>query len=110
MSEMSSEQYLHELGSSYELLQRCLGGAKHFASAYGHFTDVAKTVVADERSVGYLTSPANKREAHISVVEPFTLCLRRDHLLANWPLRQVRWFLAGNSRLATSDNDLFPDR
>ena len=96
-----------ELDDSHRVLTDRLGPTPHFAWPYGHFADAPAGITARARQAGYSTCAANERGAHTVRADPDRLCIRRDHVLARWPVRHVRWFLARNSMRSTAATNEF---
>jgi FkbM family methyltransferase len=108
LADLDSQGLADEIDASHELLQRRLGSARHFAWPYGHYADAFPGVVERVRAAGFDSCAANERGAHASAADPATLCVRRDHLLARWPQRHVRWFLTRNSKRLGAEPSTFP--
>lgn len=101
MSTLSSAEVDDELGRSHEVLVQRLGTADHFAWPYGHLDDAPADIVDRSRAAGFRSAAANVRGCHVRPLdagEP----IRRDHALANWPARQLGWFLDRNRRQVAS--------
>lgn len=91
------------------LIERC-GNVKHFAFPYGRFTNLTLQGFRDVFAVGYESCASAERGCHVpsDAVAKETLCLRRDHVVLDWPLAHVRYFLANNALKASPANNLFP--
>lgn len=91
------------------LIERC-GSDKHFAYPYGRFTDLTAQGFRDVFAVGYESCASAERGCHIAsgAVPNKALCLRRDHVVLDWPLGHVRYFLANNALKASAANNQFP--
>ncbi len=97
MSSLSSDEVDDELGRSHDLLVEHVGHADHFAWPYGHLADAPADIVARARAAGFRSAAANERGCHLTTLgadDP----VQRDHALANWPARQLAWFLDRNLR------------
>ncbi|MBK6371009.1 MAG: hypothetical protein IPF64_14610 [Flavobacteriales bacterium] len=59
---------------------------------------------------GFESCASAERGCHIGngAVPSNSLCLRRDHVVLDWPLGHVRYFLANNALNANAANNLFP--
>lgn len=97
------ESLIHdEIARGAEQLRSRLGGCEHFAWPRGrffHFTARAARTVFD---TGHISCASAERGSHPRVHQhlPELLCLRRDHIMTNWPLRHCRYFI-GQSSLPT---------
>lgn len=97
LSTLSSDEVDDELGRSHDLLVERIGTADHFAWPYGHLADAPADIVSRAKAAGFRSAAANERGCHTRPLvgnEP----VRRDHALANWPARQLAWFLDRNLR------------
>lgn len=101
LADLSGERVYEEIAGSRELLTRRLGTVRHFAWPYGGQSDVPPGVVEQALAAGYESCASAVRGAHATRVPAAELCLRRDHVMANWPVRHVRWFMARNAAVAT---------
>jgi peptidoglycan/xylan/chitin deacetylase (PgdA/CDA1 family) len=90
---LSREELERELRDSRAELERRLGRAPvHFAAPYGDRARFTPAVSAAARATGYETCLTAQRGRNLVSTDPFAL--RRDNVVASWPLRHVRYFLA----------------
>lgn len=108
MSWVNQATMQDEIHRGREELQAHLGRIDHFAWPRGrffHFTDAAARAVFE---AGHLSCASAERGAHSVPHQKVDsmLCLRRDHLMSDWPLRHSRYFLSKSSlRSSASDNN-----
>ena len=111
MSWVEEETMQEEIYRGAEEIRARLGHVKHFAWPRGrffHFTDKAARVVFE---TGHSSCASAERGAHTTPhhgSEEF-LCLRRDHIMTNWPLRHSRYFIARSSRRGGPDCNDWPE-
>jgi len=103
LSACSAEEIHHEIGGSYELFTRRLGRVQHFAWPYGtfrHFSADARDAVF---ASGYVSSASAVRGSHRPVGgrSLADVCIRRDHVSLEWPLRHVLCLLGRSARPLT---------
>ncbi len=98
---LSPDELDDELGTSRDVLLARLGTVDHLAWPYGHLDDAPADIVARARAAGYRSAAANVRGCHLTPIGADGPVLR-DHALANWPPRQLRWFLDRNLRRAAA--------
>lgn len=96
--------------SRRELMQR-VGPIRHFAWPRGqwrNFTPAAYDAVFD---AGFESCASAVRGCHVArATGPASkLCLRRDHVVANWPLDHVLYFLMRSSERASERDNRWPD-
>lgn len=111
LGEADRDETETEIRSSHEELEKRLGGVRHFAWPRGqwrHFTPFAREVVFD---AGFESCASAVRGSHVAKARgPVRdLCIRRDHVLANWPLEHVLVFLMLNSMRASERDNHWPD-
>jgi peptidoglycan/xylan/chitin deacetylase (PgdA/CDA1 family) len=111
MSWISKEQMTDEIGLGAQVLRERLGQVRHFAwprGRFSHFTEAAAQTVF---ATGHESCASAERGAHTQRVEgrPESLCLRRDHIMAEWPVRHSLYFLARSASLASSASNRWPD-
>ncbi len=110
MAKSSEEILIEECCKSYEILKEKCGDVKHFAFPYGrffYFNEIArKTVFAS----GFFSCASAERGCHVNPDKSISneeLCILRDHILLNWNLNHVLFFLARNSRQAQLGTTIF---
>ena len=100
LAQLSESEIREELESSRQALEQWLGAAEHFAWPYGRFHEFSPMGARIVQEVGYVSCASAERGCHVpgrrwNLAE---LCLRRESLVATWPLSHVRYFLARSSR------------
>jgi hypothetical protein len=95
LSQISAAEVQDEIGRGAEELRRRLGSCDHFAWPRGRFFHFSEDAAAHVFATGHATCASAERGAHFTVHTGTRelLCLRRDHLMTNWPLRHCRFFL-----------------
>lgn len=98
------------LNISREIIVAKCGKAEHFAYPYGrffHFNLPSFQLVFD---AGFKTCASAERGCHINdqPIPHENLFLRRDHILCNWDLDHIKYFLLNNSRNAAVENNFAP--
>jgi peptidoglycan/xylan/chitin deacetylase (PgdA/CDA1 family) len=99
-----------EIGQSYQILRDRFGPALHFAWPFGrweHFTPAARDRVF---AAGFRSCASAMRGCHLPIpaASPASLCLRRDLLLANWPLSHVLYFMSKHARAVSDRGNQWP--
>lgn len=110
LSWITETQYEDEIGRAAEVLRRRLGSANHFAwprGRFSHFNAEAARVVF---ATGHETCASAERGAHVvkSAGGLRQLCIRRDHLMAEWPLHHSLYFLATSAAKSTVSSNEWP--
>jgi peptidoglycan/xylan/chitin deacetylase (PgdA/CDA1 family) len=109
----SADQVDKEVGDCYRIVKEKCGGPVHFAWPYGRYTDF--TAYAREVVVrtGYASCASASRGCHVTELnremKASDLLIRRDHVLLNWPLSHILYFIARNSAGASPENNFYPE-
>lgn len=111
LSELDSEALEYELGRSREELSARFGNVRHLAWPFGRFFHMKRIAADAVFRVGYESCASAERGAHVSASgDSFSaLCIRRDQLIAAWPLSHTRFFLARSSNRASAESNNWPD-
>lgn len=100
LSTLPEDELAQEVGGCFEEICDRLGPPEHFAWTYGAFAHGSGAMVRAALNAGFKTIASGERGCHglhrNTPCKP--LCIHRDHVLANWPLSHVRWFMARNVR------------
>lgn len=107
----TEEDFQRDCYNTFEILSQKCGDIKHFAFPYGrffHFNDSAREIVFKS---GFISCASAERGCHINnlgTIDQEELCIRRDHVILDWKLDHVFYFLINNSKNANFHNNLFP--
>ncbi len=98
------------LKSIEQIRQNCKE-VKHFAWPYGrffHFSESKQNIVFN---VGFESCASAERGCHLGLKTNNykDLILRRDHIVLNWPLRHIEYFLMRNAMKMQEQNNYFPN-
>jgi len=95
------------------LKEKCGSSPLHFAYPYGRLTDFTAYAREMVFRSGYASCASASRGCHIAgngdKIKKEDLLLRRDHVLLNWPLKHILFFIARNSARATPENNFYPN-
>lgn len=110
MGKLEASTVREDLQQSKAILEQHCGPITHFAYPYGRFTDITAQGFRDVFAAGYGSCASAERGCHIASPgwKPEELCVRRDHILLDWPLAHVRYFLAMNALKASTENNHYP--
>jgi peptidoglycan/xylan/chitin deacetylase (PgdA/CDA1 family) len=78
-------------GSRAELERRLDRPVVHFSAPYWDVARFSPAVAVAARAAGYASCASALRGVNRAGADPFAL--RRDHLMAHWPIPDVRYFL-----------------
>ncbi len=100
-----------ELARSRDVLLERVGEARHFSWPYGRFHHFSAEAAGAVFDAGFETCASAERGAHPPgpPLERRAVCLRREHYVADWPLRHTAWFLDRGARRATQASRTWPE-
>lgn len=106
MSELDRSQLDEEAAGSREELERRLGSVEHFSWPFGLFEHFGAAPAAAVHGAGYASCASAVRGSH-AAGERWP-CIRRDHVVADWPLAHVRYLLARSAERALEGGESWP--
>lgn len=82
----------------------------HFAWPFGRFAHFSAAGARAVFDAGFGSCASGERGAHVvpSGPDPRRLCVRREHVIAAWPVAHTRAFLARGSRRASAADNAWP--
>ena len=99
------------INKSYQILNERIGDTLHFSFPYGrffHFNKQAFDLVFNAR---FRSCASAERGCHISHNKKLNyneLLIRRDHVICNWNINHVLYFIINNSIKSSYKTNLFP--
>jgi peptidoglycan/xylan/chitin deacetylase (PgdA/CDA1 family) len=108
MAQLSAEQVQTEITESYELLAQRIGDVRHFSWPLGRFFHIAPTAVRTVFETGFESCASAERGCHVFQADKEQLCIRRNNVMAKWPVNHVFYFMAKNSRRASIYDNQWP--
>ena len=91
LTSLGPEELERELAASREELSKRFGAVRHLSAPYGERGRFSDRVAAAARGVGYESCATAIRGRNTSALDLYSL--RRHHLSARWPMREVEYFL-----------------
>jgi len=108
MAQLSAEQIQTEIVESYRFLAQRIGGVKHFSWPLGRFFHITPTAVRTVFETGFESCASAERGCHVFQADREQLCIRRNNVMAKWPVNHVFYFMARNSRRASICDNQWP--
>jgi len=110
LTRLSKSQLEDEVGGSHEAIRKRFGQANHFAWTFGNFSDCSADVVRTVYQSGFSTCASGVRGCHgpQRTDASLPLCIRRDLIVAGWPLSHSMYFLTRSSRTLTASSGDWP--
>lgn len=97
LSAASDTELEYELGESYSVINRHLGAPRHFAWPFGRDRDFSPVALECVFHAGYESCASGVRGCHTLGFGPNRRAsLKRDNIVAGWPLSHIRYFLTRN--------------
>lgn len=99
-----------DIFESYHLITKYCGTVSHFAYPYGryyHFSEVGRKLVFE---AGFTSCASAERGCHItdgSLIANEDLFIRRDHVILDWDIDHIMYFIANNSKKASVSNNTY---
>lgn len=106
-----AEKIIEDCKMSFDILKYRCGEVKHFAFPYGrffHFSEIGRKAVF---ASGFVSCASAERGCHVNPVKNILteeLCILRDHVILDWDINHIMYFIAKNSRKASPVNNYFP--
>lgn len=108
LAQLSLQRIQDEVMGSFELLTQRIGDVKHFSWPFGRFSHFSPTAAKIVFEAGFQSCASAERGCHVAQAERISLCIRRDHTIASWPINHILYFMARNCRIASRHNNLWP--
>jgi peptidoglycan/xylan/chitin deacetylase (PgdA/CDA1 family) len=111
LATLGANELEDDIASSLVELRHQLGnGIEHFAWPRGRFFHFSPEAAATVFRGGHTSCASAERGAHVEAASSnVALCIRRDQLIASWPLRHARHFLVQSSRRASRQLNDWPE-
>lgn len=108
LAQLSLQQIQDEIMGCFELLTQRIGDVKHFSWPFGRFSHFSPTAAKIVFEAGFKSCASAERGCHVAQSERLSLCIRRDHIIANWPINHILYFMARNCQTASRHSNLWP--
>ena len=104
IAQLSAGQMQAEIAESHDLLTQRIGSVNHFSWPLGRFSNFTPAAAKAVFEAGFQSCASAERGCQ--VVEPEKhgleqLCIRRNNVMAKWPIDHVFYFMAKNSQVAS---------
>lgn len=110
LAKLSPRQAEAEIVECFELLRERLGTVKHFSWPFGRFRHFGPAQAKMVFEAGFESCASAERGCHVVPQgQKSSLCLRRDHIIAKWPIEHSLYFMAKSSRTASEESNDWPE-
>ena len=100
------------INESYEILNKRIGKVLHFAYPYGRFFHFNKQAFDLVFKAGFTSCATAERGCHVAADRKLNtneLLIRRDHVICDWNINHVLYFILNNSEKASYQTNLYPN-
>lgn len=110
MSRLGNAQLDDEVGLSKRILTEHCGDVSLFSWPYGRFHHFSAGAMRAVFRAGYTCCLSAERGAHLGryPIALEELCVRREPIVAAWPLRHIQWFLARSALRSQPEHERWP--
>jgi peptidoglycan/xylan/chitin deacetylase (PgdA/CDA1 family) len=106
---VSTQEAADQIESASDALRRKLGGVQHFAWPYGQWSNFTPDAEVAAARAGLTCAAAVRGCHHPSSTPRGRVCVRRDHVVASWPMAHTLYFLARNALRPLARDDGWRD-
>lgn len=109
--EYSYDKILYDLKKSKVILEQECGGIRHFAFPYGSFEYLNNNIRNACFEVGFDSLATAERGCHVNPdrnLQKNELCLLRDHIILDWRIDHMIYFLINSAKNSSSNNNIYP--
>jgi peptidoglycan/xylan/chitin deacetylase (PgdA/CDA1 family) len=109
LATLPQSEAAREIIGSREMLVDRVGESRHFAWPFGRFGRVTPTAIRAVFDAGFLSCASVERGCHtVQGSSTRSLCIRRQTLVATWPVDYIDYLLARSSRIASARTNQWP--
>jgi peptidoglycan/xylan/chitin deacetylase (PgdA/CDA1 family) len=105
------DEIRQEIAGCFSILNSRCGATEHFAWPYGRFTDFSQQGRELVFGSGFKSCASAQRGCHVIApgqrLDPQDLLIRRDHVVLDWPLQHILYFIASNAAKASIENNSY---
>ncbi len=110
IAETSQTELQENLVMCQERIEAKCGNVEHFAFPYGRFFHFNLDAFRLVFELGYKSCASAERGCHVvdQKISHSELMLRRDHVICDWNVNHIKYFLLQNSKNASYSNNYHP--
>jgi peptidoglycan/xylan/chitin deacetylase (PgdA/CDA1 family) len=110
LSSINNEDAEYELRQSFNKIKEITKTAVHFAYPYGRYFHITPFLFKLIYEIGYISCASAERGVHVNGFLDFNqnLLIRRDHIMLDWKLNHILYFLNRNRKRIKYQNNNFP--
>lgn len=111
IAEVNEDIIRQDMEMTYNIIREKCGNSNHFAFPYGrffHFSEIGRKACFD---VGFKSCATAERGCHVNpprILENGELCLLRDHLVLDWGIDHMMYFILKSAKEASPQTIIFP--
>ena len=104
-------EIVNDMKECFDIIKKNCGEVKHFAFPYGRFSDFNEIGRKACFESGYISCASAERGCHVNHYKsmPYDeICILRDHVILDWKLTHILYFLVASSKKCSPQNNVFP--
>jgi len=112
IAETNSKIVEDNINESYEILNKRIGRVLHFAYPYGRFFHFNKQAFDLVFKAGFTSCATAERGCHVTAdrkLNTHELLIRRDHVICDWNINHVLYFILNNAEKASYQTNFYPN-
>lgn len=111
VSETNLARVAENLSMSYKMIHEKCGSVSHFAFPYGRFHHFNQASLDLVYKAGYISCASAERGCHVAQLEDVRLnelILRRDHIICDWSINHIMYFILTSSQNSSPQTNANP--
>ena len=108
VAKLSVAQMEDEIHEDRRRLQEKVGSVDHFAWPFGRAQHFSKDAHQQVLNAGYKSCASAIRGAHVAAAGDSGFCIRRDNVVAAWPVRHNLHLIAKSAEAGSAEMNLWP--
>lgn len=110
MATLPLAEAMDELAQAKAALTKRVGDVRHFAWPFGRFDEFSAQAAKAVFDCGYQSCASGVRGCHRwrKPAAPREVCLRREHIIAEWPLSHCQYFIARSAHATLTPEQQWP--
>ncbi len=110
VSTINIKEFEDNLCESYDIIKKRCGKLSHFAYPYGRLEQFSEEAFNLVFNLGFESCASAIRGCHIPYpnIKKDSLLIRRDHIICDWNINHILYFILNNSKKASFNTSLNP--
>lgn len=107
----STEEINEDMQQCYKIITEKCGLVEHFAFPYGRFSNFTEEARKAVYASGFTSCASAERGCHFPHQQKLSreeVCIRRDHIILDWKLSHIMYFMQAAAKSGNYNNNFFP--